>query len=120
MRYPESDLYRFKGENGSMGYVTGAPYRLTIRTDKNGRIWITDPNQCPYDSPEAFWANWEEVKQPRRSLNPLAMPRQESNDIRNKLGAHFNTFTWERKMATMSDAQVLAVYFRLKKAGAIK
>ncbi len=47
---------RFKGENHSMGYINGKVYILTIY---NNYIKRQDGGGiCPYNSLEAFFANW--------------------------------------------------------------
>lgn len=43
----------FLGSNGSMGFIKGEVYILTIHENR-----IVSPKHCPYDSTEAFLRNW--------------------------------------------------------------
>jgi hypothetical protein len=52
-------LFRFKGEDGSLGYRKGRIYRLKITGWQI--ICIQLPYRCPYDSWELFFENWEKV-----------------------------------------------------------
>lgn len=58
-----NDLFRFIGEDGSLGYRKGKIYMLELR----GRgmtelgVIIDAPVRCPYSSWEAFFENWERV-----------------------------------------------------------
>jgi hypothetical protein len=56
---------RFNGENGSMGFVTGRIYHLTLEYDPTAKWWTarsTEGPYCPYASPEAFLANWSPLE----------------------------------------------------------
>lgn len=78
--------YRFRGTNGSMGLVTGNRHQIHLEEDEDGRVYANiflTANSvsvgvqsyageapkipfmpyvfCPYDSMEAFRANWEEA-----------------------------------------------------------
>ena len=55
----------FKGQNGSMGFVTGKEYTLKLNKDKDGGISIYDINDmshfCDYTSFITFLNNWRDV-----------------------------------------------------------
>ena len=59
---------RFDGENGSMGFVTGRIYQLTLEYDPAAKWWTARTRNgpraiwCPYASPEAFLANWSPLE----------------------------------------------------------
>lgn len=58
-------LLRFIGKNGSLGLRKGGLYPVEIKSQLLcdyintrilvGEIWV----HCPYESPQAFAANWE-------------------------------------------------------------
>lgn len=51
---------RFDGENGSMGFVTGRIYQLTLEYDPAAKWWTARTRNgpraiwCPYASPRGF------------------------------------------------------------------
>lgn len=51
---------RFKGQQGSLGYVCGKVYILTIHNNYIKRADGT--GVCPYSSLEAFFENWTVVE----------------------------------------------------------
>ncbi len=55
-----NDLFKFIGEDGSLGYENGRIYLLFVIGSKQPTI-IT-PHYCPYDTWEKFLDNWERVK----------------------------------------------------------
>lgn len=55
-------FYRFKGTNGSMGFITGKVYFLEKRYDRFPYIIaIYREKVIPYSSEKTFRQNWEEV-----------------------------------------------------------
>lgn len=62
-------VYRFVGEDGSLGYRKGSLYVLKLSRGRYARVVIREstgievPNglPCPYGSETAFRANWVEV-----------------------------------------------------------
>jgi hypothetical protein len=47
----------FKGENLSLGYITGKPYNLLL---KSSTIKLSDgTGKCEYSSLESFFKNWK-------------------------------------------------------------
>lgn len=56
-----TDLFRFIGANGSLGYVRGEIYMLTLFGSGTREVQILYPAPCPYDSWALFFENWERV-----------------------------------------------------------
>ena len=58
-------IAKFKGKNGSLGYVNGRTYMLTIREQPNGSIWITRKEEyggsCEYSNIIKFFENWTDI-----------------------------------------------------------
>ena len=57
----------FKGQNGSLGYVTGKKYVLTLKQHiKSQAIWIVRQEdghgECMYAHTIAFFENWTNVE----------------------------------------------------------
>jgi hypothetical protein len=48
-----------------MGLRRGQVYRVTVRTGPGGPPVMSAPIRCPYDSWQAFWANWRPAGAPR-------------------------------------------------------
>lgn len=55
------DLFKFVGEDGSLGYEKGKVYLLHLMGSVSSPA-ILLPHYCPYDSWELFLENWERVK----------------------------------------------------------
>ncbi|MBK7362724.1 MAG: hypothetical protein IPJ01_10550 [Micavibrio sp.] len=52
----------FKGQNGSMGFIKGKSYNLTLTKYKDGGLLAEDDfNHCEYGSFIAFLKNWDNV-----------------------------------------------------------
>jgi hypothetical protein len=53
----------FKGENGSMGYITGKTYWLEVQEydDRYVQMFPINPlrKSCPYQNINLFHENWE-------------------------------------------------------------
>jgi len=63
-----TDLFKFTGEDGSMGFCNGEIYLLKIMAgSSNILITTSSPTAmerwqvCPYDSWFSFFQNWERV-----------------------------------------------------------
>lgn len=55
----------FKGKNGSMGFISGMRYDLSLRRYSNGLLSVNNRNGfgwCEYGSFVAFLNNWDDVK----------------------------------------------------------
>lgn len=54
-----TDLFKFVGKDGSLGFIKDKIYMLTLV----GHLapTITSPTYCPYEAWEAFFKNWERV-----------------------------------------------------------
>lgn len=72
------DQYKFKGTNGSCGFMNGAVYNLDVRLGGyNGRphLIIDDLHRpglhVPYESLDSFLANWEPQNQCPRLKHSL-------------------------------------------------
>ena len=55
------DIFRFTGEDGSLGYRNGKVYLLEVELMNANMPTITTPKFCPYSSWESFLDNWERV-----------------------------------------------------------
>ena len=56
-------MFKFIGENGSMGLKKGRVYEIKTSISHD-LLWVTwDDNSCPYKNLETFLQNWEEVKE---------------------------------------------------------
>jgi hypothetical protein len=57
----------FKGANGSLGYITGKEYTLTLKEFVRGGIWIcnqeTGKQVCEYSNFMNFLDNWTNIKE---------------------------------------------------------
>ena len=53
----------FIGQNGSMGYINGKVYDISLSTS-DGMIWLNCKGHldCPYQSISSLLKNWKEVK----------------------------------------------------------
>ena len=57
-------LYKFIGNNGSMGFIKNQIYDLELYQDKRGYVLAkTRTHYCPYSSMESFNKNWKVVKE---------------------------------------------------------
>lgn len=67
-----SDLFRFIGEDGSMGLTHGNVYLVNLTVERHTAFYKAMPTarlpelssnwKCPYQSWETFLENWERVK----------------------------------------------------------
>ena len=55
----------FKGQNGSLGYITGKVYTLTLKEFVRGGLWICNQENghgaCEYSNTMNFLDNWTNI-----------------------------------------------------------